>query len=353
MGRKAFAFFSFLLLSAASFYCLFFICEFFLTPKIPNTTDYTYETDCNSSENFSIEKNEISSAENSVSSVDSKKDNSSLGSEIAAATKSKAKGKISTRFIDSSSANLSYQKVYIKNGTSLNIDIKTSLLNPPKLKIQNTASPQVLIVHTHTTECYMTEERDYYTDADRTRTTNNSKNIVAVGEILKETLEEEGIGVVHATEKHDYPEYTGSYDRAADTIKKYLKKYPTIKVVIDLHRDSITSSDGTKSALVKEVEGKKAAQVMLVSGCQSGTVTGFDNWKENFRLAVRLQQTMEVMYPGLARPILFTPRRYNQHLTTGSLLIECGTEANTLEQAKYSAKLLGKSLVSTLNMLKE
>ena len=111
MGRKAFAFFSFLLLSAASFYCLFFICEFFLTPKIPNTTDYTYETDCNSSENFSIEKNEISSVENSVSSVDSKKDNSSLGSEIAAATKSKAKGKISTRFIDSSSANLSYQKV--------------------------------------------------------------------------------------------------------------------------------------------------------------------------------------------------------------------------------------------------
>ena len=91
----------------------------------------------------------------------------------------------------------------------------------------------------------------------------------------------------------------------------------------------------------------------MVSGCQSGTVTGFDNWKENFRLAVRLQQTMEVMYPGLARPILFTPRRYNQHLTTGSLLIECGTEANTLEQAKYSAKLLGKSLVSTLNMLKE
>ena len=92
---------------------------------------------------------------------------------------------------------------------------------------------------------------------------------------------------------------------------------------------------------------------MLVSGCQSGSVTGFPNWKENFRLAIRLQQTMEVLYPTLARPILLTARKYNQHLTTGSLLIECGTEANTLEQAKYSAELLADCLASTLNMLKK
>ncbi|MEE1026156.1 MAG: stage II sporulation protein P [Acutalibacteraceae bacterium] len=353
MGKKTFAFFSFLLLSAASIYCLFLVCEFVLNPNVSNAPLYSQKAPDNPAEITSAKEDELSSEDKTNSLVTSNTKNSSLGSEITAASKGKAKGKIVTRFIDSSSANLSYKKVYIKNGTSLNIDIKTSLLNPPKLKIQNTSSPQVLIVHTHTTECYMTEERDYYTDADQTRTTNNSKNIVAVGEILKKTLEKGGIGVVHATEKHDYPEYTGSYNRAADTINKYLKKYPTIKVVIDLHRDSVTSSDGTKSALVKEVEGKKAAQVMLVSGCQSKTVTGFENWKENFRLAVRLQQTMEVMYPGLARPILFTPRRYNQHLTTGSLLIECGTEANTLEQAKYSAELLGKSLVSTLNMLKE
>ena len=353
MGKKVFAFFSFLLLSAASIYCLFFLCGFIFNPKVSDTSLYSQKSTDNTTEITSMKEEEISSAEKTGSLVTSNAENSSLKSEITAASKSKAKGKIVTRFIDSSGANLSYQKVYIKNSTSLNIDIKTSLLNPPKLKIQNTSSPQVLIVHTHTTECYMTEERNYYTDSDQTRTTNNSKNIVAVGEILKKTLEDGGIGVVHATEKHDYPEYTGSYDRAASTIKKYLKKYPTIKVVIDLHRDSVTSSDGTKSALVKEVDGKKAAQVMLVSGCQSGTVTGFDNWKENFRLAVRLQQTMEVMYPGLARPILFTPRRYNQHLTEGSLLIECGTEANTLEQAKCSASLLGKSLISTLNMLKE
>ena len=121
---------------------------------------------------------------------------------------------------------------------------------------------------------------------------------------------------------------------------------------IDLHRDAMMDSNKNKTALTAEINGKEAAQVMLVSGCQNGTVTGFPNWRENFRLAIRLQQTMEVKYKGLARPILFTSRKYNQHLTNGSLLIECGTDANTLEQAKYSATLLADCLAATLNMLK-
>lgn len=263
----------------------------------------------------------------------------------------KAVGKIITKTIDNSSANLKYNKIYVKNGTSKKIDLKSELLKNIDLKFEKSSVPQVLIVHTHTTESYMAEKRDYYTESDKTRTTNDSENIVAVGEELKKGLIQKGIGVIHATEKHDYPEYTGSYNRAAETIKKYLNKYPTLKVVIDLHRDSITASNKDKTALVKEVNGKSAAQLMLVSGCQDGSVTGFENWKQNFGLAIRLQQSMEVMYPGLARPILFTPRRYNQHLTTGSLLIECGTEANTLEEAEYSASLLANALAYTLNLL--
>jgi len=348
MGRKIFFFFSFLLLSAASIYCLSFICSYALPAEntVASSSEIgTMQTDIYNS--FFAE----SEAQGPTSATTSKHNGNSQ-SEVTAASKGKAKGKIVNRTIDSSAANLKYQKIYIKNGTGLSIDLKTELLTPPKLKISTTNNPQVLIVHTHSTECYMPEERGYYTDTDPTRTTNKSQNITAVGDVLKAALDKKGINTVHATEYHDYPEYSGSYGRAEKTIKKYLEKYPTIKVVIDLHRDSITDESNNKTALVTEINGKKAAQVMLVSGCQSGSVTGFPNWKENFRLAIRLQQTMEVMYPTLARPILFTPRKYNQHLTTGSLLIECGTEANTLSQAKYSAELLADALASTLNMLK-
>lgn len=350
MGRKMFFFFSFLLLSAASIYCINFVCSHALSGdyKIPENSKISAETRADFTDFFKGEENH----NESLSGDSSPKTASSEESTLTTKTDSKAKGKIINRYIDSSAANLKYQKIYIKNQTGQNINLKTELLTLPKIKIATTNEPQILIVHTHTTECYMNEERGYYTDSDATRTTNEEKNIVAVGKVLKENLEENGIISIHATEKHDHPEYSGSYSRAEETIKKYLKKYPSIKVVVDLHRDSVTDENGTKSALVTEIEGKKAAQVMLVSGCQSGSVTGFPNWRENFRLAIRLQQTMEVLYPTLARPILFTERKYNQHLSTGSLLIECGTEANTLEQAKYSAELLAKSLASTLNMLK-
>ncbi len=272
---------------------------------------------------------------------------------VAADTNKKAVGKVIEKTISPTSANLKYNKIYIKNSTGLSVNLKKELATAPKLKLTATDKPQVLIVHTHTTECYMLEKRNYYLASDKTRSTKENENVTAVGKVLEETLKAKNISVIHATEKHDYPEYTGSYNKAADTIKKYLKKYPTIKVVIDLHRDSVTGADKSKTALVTKINGKKAAQLMLVSGCQAQGVEGFSNWKENFRLAIRLQQTLEVMYPSLARPILFTARRYNQHLTTGSLLIECGTEVNTLDEAKYSAQLLGNALAATLNTLKE
>lgn len=344
IGKRIFFWFSFLLLSVTSIYCFSFACSFVIPTKaIINSED----------KNVSVKTELSSDSDQTKRETSSKAPTSSATSKaVTAASKATAKGKIETVKITSSAANLKYQKIYIKNSTSVNINLKTELIKGPKLRLKNTQKPQVLIVHTHTTESYMLEERAYYTDKDKTRTTNNNENIVAVGKVLKSTLEAKGIGVVHATEKHDYPEYTGAYSRTAETIKKYLKQYPTIKVVIDLHRDSMQESNGTKKAVVTTVNGKKAAQVMLVSGCQDGAVTGFPNWRENFRLAIKLQQTMEVMYPSLARPILFTARKYNQNITTGSLLIECGTDANTLEQAKYSATLVGNALASTLNTLK-
>ncbi len=261
------------------------------------------------------------------------------------------KGKVITRYISPYNAPQSYSGVYLKNSTGVNIDIKKLLQKESSFKIEKNSQPQVLIVHTHTTETFLDKEQDYYTEDFKSRTTDNSKNMVKIGDIITEKLNQNGIKTVHATTKHDYPEYTGSYGRAANTIKSYLKKYPSIKIVLDLHRDSISDNNG-KAKLVTEINGKKAAQIMLVMGSETGSIKDFPNWKENLSLAFKLQQTIEAKYPTLARPIMLSSKKYNQNLTKGSLLLEFGTEVNTLSEACYSAELVGDAIVSLLNTLK-
>ncbi len=260
-------------------------------------------------------------------------------------------GKITEQFISPNTANLSHNNVHIKNSTGLNIDLQSELLQPIKFKVEKTTEPQVLIVHTHATECYMSEDRDYYTASDVSRTTDNAANMINIGNIIAERLKVGGFAVLHDTTQHDKDSYSGSYDKAAKTISEYLKKYPSIKIVIDVHRDSISLGDNNKAKPTVEIGGRKAAQVMLCMGSQSGAVTGFPNWKENFRLAARFQQTMEVMYPGLARPMLLMSKKYNEHLTTGSMLLEVGTEANSISEAAYSAELVGNCLINLFNTL--
>lgn len=262
---------------------------------------------------------------------------------------SNVKGKIAEKYVSPYSASLSYDKVYIKNSTGLEVNIKTLLTSELSFKVKKNDSPQVLILHTHATETFMETDSDFYTDTYTSRTTDKSKNMVKIGEIVAKNLNENGIKTLHDQTLHDYPNYSGSYTRAAKTINSYLKKYPSIKVVLDLHRDAITGSDGAKQKLVTKINGKKAAQVMIVMGSQSGTVKNFPNWKENLKLAVRLQQNLEKDYPTLARPLSLTSKNYNESLTKGSMLIEFGTDANSLEEAKYSAEMVSKALIKTLN----
>lgn len=265
---------------------------------------------------------------------------------------SAVKGKISEKFITPYTANTCYNSVYLKNNTDLNVDIKGMLEENLSFKIEKNDQPQVLILHTHATECFMNEERDYYTENDKTRSDNNNENTVALGKIITDKLNTAGIKTVHSEVQHDNPSYNSAYSNAAKTICSYLKKYPSIKVVIDLHRDSVSGENGDKCKLTTKINGKKAAQVMLVMGSQSGNVKNFPDYRENLKLAVRLQQTMEVMYPTLARSLSLMPKNYNESLTKGSMLLEVGTEANTLSEVKYSASLVADALIATLNTIK-
>lgn len=221
----------------------------------------------------------------------------------------------------------------------------------PNFTITDTDQPQVLIYHTHTTESFEPFVRENLDSEFNYRTTDETKNVVMVGDAIAAELEAQGIAVIHARDIHDYPSYNGSYDRSRQTILPILEQYPTIKVALDIHRDAIASDTAAYQPYIT-VNGREAAQIMIISGCDDGTL-GMPDYIKNFHFASSLQQQIEGDVPGLTRPILFDYRHYNQDLTTGSLLIEVGSHGNTLEQVQYSGELIGKSLGRLLLSVRE
>ncbi len=221
----------------------------------------------------------------------------------------------------------------------------------PDLDLKTGGTPMVLIYHTHTTESYQETDAGVYDAAYNFRTTEPDRNMVAVGDAIAEQLAAAGIGVVHAEEIHDYPVWNKSYSRSAETIKAILEEYPSICIALDIHRDAITSGT-TVYAPVTEIDGKQSAQIMIISGCDDGTMN-LPDYRDNFHLASILQQTAETMYAGFTRPIMFDYRKYNQDLTHGSLLIEVGSQGNTLDEATYAGELLGQALSAVILQLAE
>lgn len=207
--------------------------------------------------------------------------------------------------------------------------------------------PQVLIMHTHTTESFELYRKNYYDSDFVGRTTDSDMNMIAVGNAMAEVFEERGISVLHNTDIHDYPSYNGSYDRSRETVKKLLEKYPSIKVVLDVHRDAIERENGERIAPTAEINGRSSAQVMLICGCDDGTMNMPDCMK-NLSTASLFQQAMESKYSGLTRPVLFDYRQYNQDLTTGSLLLEVGGHANSIDQAIYAGELAADAISDAL-----
>ena len=232
-----------------------------------------------------------------------------------------------------------------------NADLRAESEKPPALNVPEDSSPAVLLYHTHTTESFPLTASDTYGENFSFRTTEPDKNMVAVGNAIAAALESEGIRTVHAAEIHDYPKWNGSYNNSAETIKAILRQYPSICAVLDIHRDAI-STGKTVTAPVCTVNGQQAAQIMIISGCDNGKLN-MPDYRENFHFACALQRTAEQMFPGLTRPILFDYRKYNQDLTYGSLLIEVGSQGNSLEEACYAGTLVGKALAATLRGMKE
>ena len=244
------------------------------------------------------------------------------------------------------------ENFYVKNTTGENINFDAELKNRPEINIKNTSEPQVLIFHTHTSESYMSKDLGFFYDSFYPRSLDNSKNVTRVGQAVADKLSEHGIGVIHDETYHDNPTYNGSYSRSAQTIKNNLNNHPSIQVVIDIHRDSLGTNESGKIKPTFKYGDKKAAQLMIISGCDPDGSLGFPNWRKNLKLALRLQKYCESMFPGITRPLNFSKVKYNEHLTPGSLLIEIGSDANTLEETIYTGSMLGESLAKMLGDLK-
>ena len=243
-----------------------------------------------------------------------------------------------------------YNNIWVKNDSTKGIDLKWLLSAKLPFKLIG-KGPHVLIVHTHASESYFPQGKDTYALTDVERTGDKNYNVIRVGDELEKTLLDCGISVLHDRNIYDSPSYNGSYTRTLDAIGQAIKKNPSIKVVIDVHRDAMTTDEGVKYRTVANINGEQMAQMMLVMSTGESGLPHPD-WAENLKLAVKLQNAMANKYPNLMRPINLRKERFNMHATKGSMLVEVGTSANALSEALASVRLLGCELAEILKTAK-
>ena len=172
--------------------------------------------------------------------------------------------------------------------------------------------------------------------------------MVGVGDEMAEVFTEAGISVLHDRTLYDYDSYNDAYNNALAAIETYLAEYPSIRFILDVHRDAIADAEGNQYKVVSQIEGVgTAAQMTLVMG-SDGSGLPHDRWMENLKLAVALQDDLLQSYPTLMRPLLLRNSRYNQHATTGSLLVEVGAAGNSPEEAALAGRLFAQNLAEYL-----
>lgn len=227
-----------------------------------------------------------------------------------------------------------YNSVKIKNETGYEI---TQEMLGTDISVNK---ENIVIFHTHTCESYTASEQYPYQPTGNYRTTDNNYSVVRVGNELTNYLTQYGYNVIHNTNYHDYPTYTGSYNRSLKTVEGILSGVNS-DIIIDLHRDAISSNSGYAPTV--RIGDDYAAQLMFVIGTNGGGLW-HPNWNSNLQFAVKVQEKANEMYPGLFKPVILRNSRYNQHLGKAACIIEVGATGNTLEQCLTSMKYLSKIL---------
>lgn len=243
-----------------------------------------------------------------------------------------------------SAADLSQVQMRYASGCKYRPDLESLISAPLEWDLDN-GEPAVLILHTHGCESYTKTPGQNYTESGKFRTRNSDYNMVAVGRLLAQRLEEAGISVIHDTLCHDDPSYDDAYGCARKSAQDYLAQYPSIQLVLDLHRDAATYADGSQYATGVTVDGERIAQLMLVMGTDTSGLH-YPNWQENLSVALKLLVQLENEAPGITRTTTLRTSRYNQDLHPAMLLVEVGSAGNTLDQAKAAAEYLAQAIIA-------
>lgn len=237
-------------------------------------------------------------------------------------------------------------QIQLRNETDYAIDVDGLLAQPLEFDMDS-GGPKVLIVHTHTSESYAPSEAFNYTPTDNVRTEDNNFNVVRVGDEIEKELLKNGISVIHDPSLNDYPSYNGSYTKTLGVIEDNLEKYPSIEIVLDVHRDFTERDDGTALKPVTTIDGQKAAQMMFVVGTDAMDLY-HPNWKHNLSFALKINQKLNQLYPMLTRCVNIRTERFNQHMTKGSMILEMGSHCNTLDEVLPTGRYVAQAIAAVL-----
>lgn len=245
---------------------------------------------------------------------------------------------------------------YISNETAYTPDIGALLAqdnilpayNPTSAAIYPPADPLVLILHTHGTEAYSADGALAYAEADNyARSENPAENVLAVGKRMAEVLRGRGIPTLHCTILHDKDAYKDAYIRAAETIRAYLARYPSIQYVFDVHRDALIRGEADLVRPVTLVNGEATAQVMILAGSDYKGAY-FPHWQTNLAFALQLREALNTDYGSFARPVYLRGAAFNEHFGPLSLLLEIGSSGNSLPEAIRAGELVAETLAQLI-----
>lgn len=238
----------------------------------------------------------------------------------------------------------------IINRTSYSVNLDSYLTRTFPISLPTVTQedePVVLIVHTHGSESYLPAGVDYYLPDEDFRSSDPSETVVSVGDVIAETLESLGIPVLHDRTMHDLEDFNSAYTKSSAAVRQTLAAHPSIRYILDVHRDSIFTQDNICEKTLTTIGGKQVAQLMLVVGTDEGGAA-HPNWRQNLTVATYLQDLLNKMYPTLARPINLRTAAFNQALSPGALLLEVGSCGNTVEEAQDAGRLFAISFASLL-----
>lgn len=201
-------------------------------------------------------------------------------------------------------------------------------------------SDKILLYNTHTSESYTNSEKYKFDYTGTMRTTDANYNMLAIAKELAKNLTAKGFECVQNTTPHDYGTYTSAYAKSRITVQDALTQMNGAGIMIDVHRDA---AGDLSYRPVANINGVQVAQVMFVMGVGTSSVPN-ENWEENLKLALKIQQLADKIYPGLFRPMYIRNSVYNQDLNEYSLLMEFGATGNTIEEVMLSTRCIANLL---------